>query len=245
MLEHGLWFCVLSGVFFRNINSKQDSSLQSRLLSKFSSSSKVPRDLPIIKNTYNILVISHHLLLYIPTLTMKFSAFATVYLGANAALAARLTEKRREQHAARALSRQSNLRLPPTNSEGIEYPGNDTSHVEYSSNWAGAVLIGTGYKSVTGTFTVPTPSTPSGGSSRTEVSFFSTSFVADYFIMMLWVTTRFGLTILRQSQYAASAWVGIDGDTASNSILQTGVDFYVEGSEIGFDAWYEWYPDYA
>lgn len=46
-------------------------------------------------------------------------------------------------------------------------------------------------------------------------------------------------------QYAASAWVGIDGDTASNSILQTGVDFYVEGSSIGFDAWYEWYPDYA
>lgn len=101
---------------------------------------------------------------------MKLSAFATIFLSAHAALAARLTERRREQHAARALARQSNLRLPPTNSEGIEYPGNDTAHVEYSSNWAGAVLIGTGYKSVTGTFTVPTPSTPSGGSSRTEVS---------------------------------------------------------------------------
>lgn len=102
---------------------------------------------------------------------MKFSTFATVFLGAEAALAARLTEKRREQHAARALARQSNLRLPPTNAEGIEYPGNGTnSDVEYSSNWAGAVLIGTGYKSVTGTFTVPTPSTPSGGSSKTEVS---------------------------------------------------------------------------
>lgn len=46
-------------------------------------------------------------------------------------------------------------------------------------------------------------------------------------------------------QYAASAWVGIDGDTADNSILQTGVDFYAEGGEVGFDAWYEWYPDYA
>lgn len=46
-------------------------------------------------------------------------------------------------------------------------------------------------------------------------------------------------------QYAASAWVGIDGDTAQNSILQTGVDFYVEGSSVSYDAWYEWYPDYA
>lgn len=66
---------------------------------------------------------------------------------------------------------------------------------------------------MTGTIVVPTPSIPSGGSSRTE--------------------------------YAASAWVGIDGDTCQTSILQTGVDFYVEGSEVAFDAWYEWYPDYA
>jgi len=41
---------------------------------------------------------------------------------------------------------------------------------------------------------------------------------------------------------AASAWVGIDGDTCETAILQTGVDFTV-GS--GYDAWYEWYPDYA
>jgi hypothetical protein len=41
---------------------------------------------------------------------------------------------------------------------------------------------------------------------------------------------------------AASAWVGIDGDTCGTAILQTGVDFTV-GS--GYDAWYEWYPDYA
>ncbi|ROW09341.1 hypothetical protein VPNG_05818 [Cytospora leucostoma] len=146
---------------------------------------------------------------------MKFSSIATLALGAELALAARFTEKRRERHAQRAAGRKSNPRLPATNSEGvaIENAVNSTTNEEYSSNWAGAVLIGTGYKSVTGTFTVPTPSTPSGGSSRTE--------------------------------YAASAWVGIDGDTADNSILQTGVDFYVEGSEISFDAWYEWYPDYA
>lgn len=102
---------------------------------------------------------------------MKFSAIATILFGADVALAARFTEQRRERHAARAAERQSKPRQLPTNSEGVEYDGlTNSSHVEYSSNWAGAVLIGTGYKSVTGTFVVPTPSTPSGGSSRTEVS---------------------------------------------------------------------------
>ncbi|POR39506.1 Aspergillopepsin-2 [Tolypocladium paradoxum] len=44
------------------------------------------------------------------------------------------------------------------------------------------------------------------------------------------------------SNAAASAWVGIDGDTCSTAILQTGVSFYGDGS---FDAWYEWIPDYS
>ncbi|KAF4500527.1 glycosyl hydrolase family 43 [Fusarium agapanthi] len=39
---------------------------------------------------------------------------------------------------------------------------------------------------------------------------------------------------------AASAWVGIDGDTCQTAILQTGISFYADGS---FDAWYEWIPD--
>lgn len=104
---------------------------------------------------------------------MKFSALATIALGTEAALAARFTQKRRAGHAARAASRQTNPRLPATDSNGIEIDSgvNATSNEEYSSNWAGAVLIGTGYTAVTGTFVVPTPSTPSGGSSRTEVSF--------------------------------------------------------------------------
>ena len=33
----------------------------------------------------------------------------------------------------------------------------------------------------------------------------------------------------------ASAWVGIDGDTCGNAILQTGVDFNVDGSTVGYD----------
>ncbi|TFY69761.1 hypothetical protein EVJ58_g250 [Rhodofomes roseus] len=45
--------------------------------------------------------------------------------------------------------------------------------------------------------------------------------------------------------YSASAWVGIDGDTCGNAILQTGVDFTIDGGSVSYDAWYEWYPDYA
>jgi hypothetical protein len=79
------------------------------------------------------------------------------------------------------------------------------TNTEYSENWAGAILIGTGYTSVTAEFVVPTPSTTGSG----------------------------------------SAWVGIDGDTCDTAILQTGVDWTKSGSSISYDAWYEWYPDYA
>ena len=47
------------------------------------------------------------------------------------------------------------------------------------------------------------------------------------------------------SSYYASAWVGLDGYTCESAILQTGVDFNLEGGSVSFDAWYEWYPDYA
>ncbi|GAP89391.2 putative acid proteinase protein [Rosellinia necatrix] len=46
--------------------------------------------------------------------------------------------------------------------------GDNTTHAEYTSNWAGAVLIGTEYKTVSGTIVVPKPSMPAGGiSTRT------------------------------------------------------------------------------
>jgi hypothetical protein len=61
---------------------------------------------------------------------------------------------------------------------------------------------------------------------------------------------------------AASAWVGIDGDTCGTAILQTGLDFTISSGRVSYDgqwsfldlqciaaqcppAWYEWYPDYA
>jgi len=85
----------------------------------------------------------------------------------------------------------------------------NNSNVEYSSNWAGAVLTappaGSTFTGVSAKFTVPTPS----------------------------------------GTGAASAWVGIDGDTYSAAILQTGIDFTVTRGKVTYDAWYEWYPDYA
>lgn len=107
----------------------------------------------------------------------------------------------------RRASRKSNPMIPASKDETVEGLTNDTQ-VEYSSNWAGAVLVGSGYQSVTGTFVVPTPKEPSGGSSSTT--------------------------------YSASAWVGLDGDTCTSAILQTGIDFNVEGSSVSYDAWYEW-----
>ncbi|KAJ5902918.1 Aspergillopepsin-2 [Penicillium taxi] len=143
---------------------------------------------------------------------MKFS---TVILGsalAATALAAPLTAQRQARTEARRLARAEGSQPPykPNTQEVLQL--NKTSHVEYSSNWAGAVLIGSGYTSVTGQFTVPTPKAPSGSS---------------------------------RGDYAASAWVGIDGDTWGDAILQTGVDFTISNGEVSYDAWYEWYPDYA
>lgn len=43
----------------------------------------------------------------------------------------------------------------------------------------------------------------------------------------------------------SSAWVGIDGDTSSQAILQTGVDFTVNNGQRQYHGWYEWFPDYA
>ncbi|KAK2051851.1 peptidase A4 family protein [Colletotrichum caudatum] len=95
-----------------------------------------------------------------------------------------------------------NKRISVESADSLESAGD--KNVDYSSNWAGAVKIGTGYNHVTGTITVPDVSGSRGA--------------------------------------AASAWVGIDGDTCQTAILQTGVSFYADGT---FDAWYEWIPDYA
>ncbi|KAI1792540.1 acid proteinase [Ganoderma leucocontextum] len=43
----------------------------------------------------------------------------------------------------------------------------------------------------------------------------------------------------------ASVWVGIDGGTCHTTFLQTGIDVMVNGSNVGYLAWSEWYPAQA
>lgn len=83
---------------------------------------------------------------------------------------------------------------------------------QYSTNWAGSVIT-----------------SPPSGSSFTGVS--------ATFVVPTPKAPSGG-----SGSYSASAWVGIDGDTYQNAILQTGVDFNVDGGEVSYDAWYEWYP---
>ncbi|KAE9376569.1 hypothetical protein N431DRAFT_332355 [Stipitochalara longipes BDJ] len=93
---------------------------------------------------------------------MKFLTFASTLVLAGLAVAAPNTAKRRAAHERRiANSRTQGHPLQRVTGPSPE-ASNDT-FVEYSSNWAGAILIGSGYKSVTGTFTVPTPTTAGSG----------------------------------------------------------------------------------
>ncbi|KAJ5184046.1 hypothetical protein N7492_001662 [Penicillium capsulatum] len=151
---------------------------------------------------------------------MKFPSFLfKAFLLVTTAIAAPLTSHRQARHEARRLAqaqggvvtRQSRPPYQLGSTESLCL--NASVHPQYSSNWAGAVLIGTGYHAVTAEFAVPSPHIPAGGSSNTL--------------------------------YCASAWVGIDGDTCTSAILQTGIDFCVLGSMTMHSAWYEWYPDYA
>ena len=76
---------------------------------------------------------------------MKFTTVASALLLAGTAVAAPGTAMRRARAAA---GRQSK---PMIKSDGPAALGlTNKTNVEYSSNWAGAVLIGTGYTSVTG-----------------------------------------------------------------------------------------------
>lgn len=142
------------------------------------------------------------------TFTMKSSVaiFGTTLL-ATSIIASPLTFQRQAdgeiQRSAQAPRRTIRPHSPGT-SEVLYL--NQTSQETYSSNWAGAVLIGTGYTSVSGEITVPIPQLPNGANSYTN--------------------------------YCASAWVGIDGDTCSTAILQTGIDFCIQGGSTSYSAWY-------
>ncbi|KAI0824360.1 acid proteinase [Trametes gibbosa] len=146
-----------------------------------------------------------------------FSAtlFCQVLL-ATAAFAIPTSRERLAQRVARrsAGAHLSHPKIPSTTSQVTEIDSfSNVTHPQFSTNWAGAVLVANTatYQSVTGTFTIPTPREPSGGSGT----------------------------------HSASAWVGIDGDTCGSAILQTGIDFTISGGRASFDAWYEWFPDFA
>ncbi|KAB8271460.1 peptidase A4 family-domain-containing protein [Aspergillus minisclerotigenes] len=87
---------------------------------------------------------------------MELLAILSSTVLASVALASPLTLERRARNTARLqiriAQRHSNLPSKAGTNEILHL--NETTHEEYSSNWAGAVLIGSGYTSVTGTFTV-------------------------------------------------------------------------------------------
>jgi len=95
---------------------------------------------------------------------MKILAIAASLLLAGSAVAAPHTALRQERQRKRVAARKSSPIDRITREEAATAVGfSNNSYVEYSSNWAGAVLIGTGYTSVTGTFVVPTPSSSGSG----------------------------------------------------------------------------------
>jgi len=137
---------------------------------------------------------------------MKTYSILSALFCINAVLASPLTKHRRS-----ARTRRSSAFRNVTAEAVASGMASINDDVSYSDNWAGAILIGNGYTSVTGTLVAPTAQTPPNGDDFT--------------------------------QYTASAWVGIDGDTCGSAILQTGVDFNVQGGVPSYDAWFEWYPE--
>lgn len=116
----------------------------------------------------------------------------------------------------RASGRQTNPLNVISKTSGTTDCGNQSNQI-YSSNWSGAVL------------TSPPAGTTFNGVSAT-------------FIVP---TPRVPSGQPPSGRHSAAAWVGIDGDTYQNAILQTGVDFTISDGTVSYSAWYEWYPDRA
>jgi Peptidase A4 family len=149
---------------------------------------------------------------------MKFSIFFSTALFATSILAAPRGHGLASRAERRATRTHSGAPLHLKHSKDVT-DGENITHIDYSSNWAGAVLTappaGQTFNAVSGQFNVPTPSFPSGASSGGD-------------------------------SYAASVWVGIDGDTYQNAILQAGIDVTINSDgSYSFDSWYEWFPNYA
>lgn len=83
----------------------------------------------------------------------------------------------------------------------------------YSNNWSGTVLS----------------QPPSSGDSYTHVST----------MMTIPKVSPDGF----DSYQSASVWVGIDGATVSDAILQAGVDVGILDGTPHYSAWYQWFPE--
>lgn len=98
---------------------------------------------------------------------MRFFQAIGLLAFAGAALAAPAGSKRAARTARRAAGNKHNRPIAPNTqniADIIEIPAN-TTHVQYSSNWAGAVIISSGITSVTGTFIVPSDKSDSSSGS--------------------------------------------------------------------------------
>lgn len=103
------------------------------------------------------------------------TAFVAGLLSASTVAAAPGTAMRRKRaESAIAASRAGVLKAPkpfiPAANVTAVVHGPENKQVSYSNNWAGGVVEGSGFKTVTGTFTIPKVTVPSGGSSRTLYS---------------------------------------------------------------------------
>jgi len=149
---------------------------------------------------------------------MVFAALFTFgLLAASAVAMPSRSERMAARMARRAGERSSGLLKKTTGVDTLSKTGgNQTANVAYSSNWSGAVYESYG----SGTFKAVTATFTVPKPTKPSGGSSSTT-------------------------YSASAWVGIDGDTCGTAILQTGLDFNVKGTTVSYDAWYEWYPDYA
>ncbi|TVY44283.1 Aspergillopepsin [Lachnellula subtilissima] len=98
---------------------------------------------------------------------MKFlSSAASVLLMVNVTFAANLAA--RKQAARAAISARNALRRSSVFKGSSDVTIINGTAAKESSNWAGAAITGSGITEVSGTFTVPKPTVPSGGSSSTE-----------------------------------------------------------------------------
>lgn len=90
---------------------------------------------------------------------MRLTSVASGLLLAGGAIAAPATRSEKM-----AISRAARRHSSPMKKieAPADHPTNETE-VSYSSNWSGAVLVGTGYTGVTAKFTVPTPSSTGSG----------------------------------------------------------------------------------